>query len=139
MAIFNGRDYTLVVNSVDLSNHVRQIRVSQNAEDLDATAMGAVSRTHVPGLRDDRIETTLFQDHASGSVDATLSALVGNGTGVTVTVKPTSAAVSTTNPKYEGTMILLDYQPADVEVGNLSQIQAVFVPAQGSSITRSTA
>lgn len=139
MAIFNGRDYSVVVNSVDLSNRVRSIRVSMNAEDLDGTAMGALSRAHVPGLRDDRVEATFFQDHAAGNVDPTLSALVGNATGVTVVVKPTSAAVSATNPSYTVTAILLDYQPADVEVGNLSMVNAVFVPAPGSSIVRATA
>jgi hypothetical protein len=138
MAIFNGRDYSIVVSGVDLSNRLRQIRTSQNAEDLDGTAMGAVSRAHVPGLRDDRFEVTFFQDHAAGSVDATLSALQGVAAGGTVTMKPTSAAVSATNPSYSGTMVLLDYQPADVEVGNLSMVNATLVPAPGSQITRAT-
>jgi len=138
MAIFNGRDYSVVYNAVDISNRVRTIRVSQNAEDLDGTAMGALSRAHVPGLRDDRIELELFQDHAAGSVDATFSAQIGVAAGVLTTIKPTSAAVSATNPKYEGTMVLLDYSPADVEVGNLSMVPITLVPAPGSQITRST-
>lgn len=139
MAILNGRDYSIVISAVDLSNRLRQIRTSQNAEDLDATAMGATSRAHVPGLRDDRFEFTFFQDHAAGSVDATLSALQGVAAGATVTAKPTSAAVSATNPSYSGTMVLLDYQPMDVEVGNLSMVNAVMVPAPGSQITRAVA
>lgn len=138
MAIYNLRDASLVVNSVDLSNHVRSITISMNAEDLDATAMGATSRTHVPGLRDDRMEVLFFQDHAAGSVDATLSALVGNATGVTIVAKPASGAVSATNPSYTMTGILLDYSALSGEVGNLSQTPVVFVPAQNSSIVRAT-
>lgn len=138
MAIFNGRDYSLVVNSVDLSARTRSIRISMNAEDLDGTAMGAVSRTHVPGLRDDRLEATLFQDHASGSTDATLSAMIGVAAGFSIVAKPTSSAVGTANPSYTFTGVLLEYQPADVEVGNLSMVNAVWVPAPGSSIVRAT-
>ena len=72
MGIYNLRDASLVVNSVNLSDHVREITITMNADDLDATAMGALSHTHVPGLRDDRMEVIFFQDHAAGSVGATL-------------------------------------------------------------------
>src|SRR3990172_1785634 len=109
MAIYNLRDASVVYNSVDISNHVRSVRVVMNAEDLDATAMGALSRAHVPGLRDDRVELELFQDHAAGNVDATFSALLGNSAGATLVVKPTSAAVSATNPSFTVTAVVLDY------------------------------
>lgn len=139
MAIFNLRDASVVYNSVNISDHVRSVRIVMTAEDLDATAMGATSRTHVPGLRDDRMEFDLFQDHASGSVDATFSAQVGVAAGVTVVVKPTSAAVSATNPSYTMTGVLLDYEPVSGEVGNLARTPVVLVPAQNSSIVRATA
>lgn len=138
MAIFNGRDYSLTVNAVDLSDHVRRIRIDMSSDDLDGTAMGDTAHTHIPGLRNDRVELEMFQDHGSGSVDATLSPLVGDATGVTVVIKPTSSSVSTTNPSYTFTGILLDYTPADAEVGTLSTTPVVFVPAPGSSIVRAT-
>lgn len=139
MGIYNLRDASLVVNSVNLSDHVRSITITMNADDLDATAMGAVSHTHVPGLRDDRMEVDFFQDHAAGSVDATLSAMFGVAAGVTIVCKPTSATVGPTNPTFTMTGILLDYSALSGEVGNLSRIPVVFAPAQGSSIVRATA
>lgn len=129
---------SLVFNSVDLSDHVRTIRVNMSAEDVDLTAMGASSRTHAPGLRDDRVEVEFFQDYASTKVDATLSSYVGNATGATLVVKPVATTVSSTNPSYTMTAILLGYEPLAGRVGEANTINVTFVPAPGSSITRGT-
>jgi len=139
MAITMVNTATLTVNAVALSDHVQSIVVSMDAEDLDATAMGADSRAHIPGLRDDRMEITFLQDYAAGNVDATLSPLVGSPTGVAIVAKPSSAAVSATNPSYSMSGILLSYQPIDATVGEISTPDVVFVPAPGSKITRATA
>lgn len=139
MAIHILTDASVTINSVDLSDHVQSVTVTMNAEDVDLTAMGATSRAHGVGLRDDRMEFTFFQDYASSKVDATLSPLVSSSTGTTVVVKPTSSAVSTTNPSYTGTMILLDYQPISGTVGEANTIDVTMLPAAGSKITRATA
>lgn len=139
MAKFVATNYSLVVNSVDLSNRVRSMIVSMKAEDVDLTTMGATSREHGFGLRDDRINVTLFQDHASGSVDATLSTMAALGsTGAVVTCKPVATTVSTTNPSFSGTFVLLGYDPINATVGEAGTIDVEFVPAAGSSITRAT-
>lgn len=129
---------SLVYNSIDLSDHVRSLTVSMSAEDVDLTAMGATSRTHAPGLRDDRVEVEFLQDWASGKVDQTLSTYVGNATGATLVIKPVATTVSSVNPSYTMTAILLDYQPMSGTVGEADTINVTFVPAPGSSITRAT-
>jgi hypothetical protein len=139
MAIYNLRDASVVYNSVDISNKVRSVRVQMSAEDLDATAMGATSRAHVPGIRDDRVELEVFQDHAAGSIDATFSALLGNSAGATLVVKPTSAAVGATNPSFTVTAVVLDYNAIDGEVAGLSMTNITLVPAPGSAIVRAVA
>lgn len=139
MAIVMSNNVSFVINSVDLSDHVREITITMSADDLDATAMGATSHAHTVGLRDDRFEVTFLQDYASGKVDATLSPLVGSGTGVTAVVKPTSAVVSATNPSYTASVLLFDYAPIDAEVGQISMPKVIFLPAPGSSIVRATA
>jgi hypothetical protein len=139
MAIVMSNNVSFVVNSVDLSDHVREIKIDMSAEDLDATAMGADSRAHAVGLRDDRMEVTFLQDYAATKVDATLAPLVSSSTGVTVVVKPTSAAVSATNPSYTMTALLFDYSPIDATVGEISMPEVTFLPAPGSKITRATA
>lgn len=139
MAIVMSNDVSLTVNSVDLSDHVREITVSMSAEDLDATAMGATSRAHAVGLRDDRVEVTFLQDYAASKVDATLRGLVSSSTGFAVVVKPTSAAASATNPSYTMTALLFDYSPIDATVGEISAPEVTFLPAPGSRITVATA
>jgi len=139
VAIYNLRDASVTYNSVSISDHVRSVRVQMSAEDLDATAMGAVSRAHVPGIRDDQVELEVFQDHAAGNIDATFSALLGNSAGAVLVVKPTSAATSATNPSFTVTAVVLDYASIDGEVAALSMTRIVLVPAPGSSIVRATA
>src|SRR5688572_24918293 len=129
MAIVMTNNVSLVVNAVDLSDHVREITVSMSAEDLDATAMGANSRAHAVGLRDDRFEVTFLQDYAAAKVDATLAPLVGSSTGVTIVVEPTSAVVSATNPTYTMSGLLFDYTPIDATVGEISAPEVTFLPA----------
>ena len=136
MAIVMTNDASLVVNAVDLSDHVREIVITMSAEDLDATAMGAESRAHAVGLRDDRMEVTFLQDYAAGEVDATLAALVSSSTPFTIVAKPSSAAVSATNPSYTMSALLFDYTPIDATVGEISQPEVTFLPAPGSKITR---
>lgn len=138
MAIHVLTGASLVFNSVDLSDHVRSITVTMSAEDVDITAMGASARAHTPGLRDDRVEVEFFQDYASAKVDQTLSGYVSNSTGATLVVKPTASSVSSTNPSYTMTAILLDYEPLSGTVGDANTINVTFVPAAGSAITRAT-
>lgn len=138
MAISVLTDAKVTFNSVDLSDHVRTVTVSMSAEDVDLTAMGATSRTHAPGLRDDRVEIEFLQDYASGKVDQTLSAYVGDATGATLEILPVDTTVSSTNPSYTMTAILLDYQPLSGTVGEANTITTTFLPAAGSFITRAT-
>jgi hypothetical protein len=137
MAKFVATNYALTVNSVDLSDHVQSMTVQMAAEDVDLTAMGATSREHGVGLRDDRITVTLFQDFASGEVDATLSGLISSA-GFPVIAKPLATTVSSVNPSYTGTFILLGYDPLNATVGEAATTEVEFVPAAGSYITRAT-
>lgn len=139
MAIVMSNDVSLVVNAVDLSDHVKEIKIDMSAEALDATAMGATSKAYAVGLRDDEISVTFHQDYASGKVDATLSGLVSTTTGFSVVAKPTNTSVSATNPSYTMTCLLFDYSPIDAQVGEISQPEVTFKAAPGSKITRATA
>lgn len=139
MAITMTNLATLTVNGVDLSDHVREIEINMSAEDLDATAMGAVSKAHAVGLRDDRVEVTFLQDYAAAKVDATLAPLVGSSTPFTIAAKPSSAATSSSNPSYTLSALLFEYTPIAAEVGQISLPKVGFLPAPGQSIVRAIA
>ncbi len=126
-----------MINAVVLSDHCRSVTITYEAEDIDTTAMGtAGSREHLAGLKGWSAELEFQQDHAAGSVDATLFPLLG-AAAFAVEFRPTSAAVSATNPKFTGNAILLSYSPIAGEVGEYSTTS---VPLSGSGIlTRATA
>lgn len=132
-------DASVTVNSVDLSDHVQQVEVSMQKEEVDATGMGAVAKEILPGLADASITVTFQQDYAAGSVDATLEPLYTGNSLFPIEVLPTSATVSATNPSYSGTFVLLEYTPISGGVGDLSTMDVTFRNASQAGIVRSTA
>ena len=139
MAILILTDATVTINSVVLSDHVDSVAVTSAYDDVDITAMGATAHAHAQGLSDDKITATFLQDFALTKVDATLAPLYYNKTTFPVVVKPTSAAVSSTNPSYTiSSALLLEYTPLDGKVGDRSEMQVTFTPAAGSAIVRGT-
>lgn len=132
-------DASVTVNSVDLSDHVQQVEVSMQKEEVDATGMGAVAKEILPGLADASITVTFQQDYAAGSVDATLEPLYTGNSLFPIEVLPTSATVSATNPSYSGTFVLLEYTPISGGVGDLSTMDVTFRNASQAGIVRGTA
>ena len=103
-------------------------------EDVETTSFGDAVRTRIGGLGDATLNMTFNQDYASSEVDATLNGLVGTSTAFLL--KPTSAAVSATNPSYAGNCIVTSYTPIAAEVGTLATL-SVSWPVTGA-ITRAT-
>lgn len=134
MATFVLSDASVVVNSVDLSDHVQQVAIDTGVESHDDTAMGDDTRSAAGGLLTWGIEVTFLQDFASDKVDATLNGLVGSTT--VVVVKPTSGAVSSTNPSWTGTALLTSYGPISGSVGDQAVAAASF--ASAGTLARAT-
>ena len=135
MATFVYTDASVVVNSVDLSDHVKSCRLNYEAEMLDDTVMGDTTRSNIAGLLNWSIDVEFLQDFASAKVDATLFTLVG-AAAFTVTVKPTSGSVSATNPSFSGSAVLESYPPMSGSVGDLETASATFRSA--GTLTRAT-
>jgi hypothetical protein len=131
------KDCEITVNSIDFSDHISSVEVNLSKDDIDTTNFSGGGRERAAGLKDDSFELNFQQDFAASEVDATLYPLWDNETEFTVTVKPTSAATSATNPVYSATCILLEYQPLSGDVGELSETSVTF-PAQREGITRAT-
>ena len=118
MAIFVLTDYSVTLNSVDLSDHVKSLTLNYAAELQDDSAMGDDTRSRIGGLFDWSLDIEFMQDYAASEVDVTMFPLVG--TTFTVLLVPTSSAVSATNPSYSGTGILESYPPMAGAVGDLA-------------------
>lgn len=136
MATFVLYDAYVTVAGVDLSDHVRSVTVDAGQNMADDTAMGDAFVSNAAGLATWSISVEFLQDYASGKVDATLQPLLGIGTTAALVVRPTSSAVSATNPDYHGTGILESYNPIGGAVGDQAMASATFQSA--SALSRST-
>lgn len=108
MAVFLNNQVGVKVASIDLSDHVNNITLNRNFDELETTVMGQSGHTYIKGLESSSVTIDFLNDTATGSVLQTLQQywgtqvvlkLVqdrGNGT-------PT---ISATNPLYTMTVLV---------------------------------
>lgn len=132
-------DAYVVINSVNVSDHIKGVTLSYQADLLDSTVMTTSgTKSNTPGLKDWSLELDLLNDYASSSIDATLFALIGNS-GFAIEVRPTSGSVSTSNPKFTANGVLANYDPMQAKVGDLATTKITIKPAASSNtLTRAT-
>jgi hypothetical protein len=134
VAVIVCTDFVVVVNAVDLSDHVKEVALNVEVEDLDSTVMGTNGwRSMEAGLKTGSFTITFLQDFAASEVDATLWGALG--TKVTVSAKPTSASTSATNPLYSASA-LINMHTVGGAVGQLGEVACTF-PTSGA-VTRAT-
>lgn len=116
MASHVANDVYVAINSVNLSDHVRSCELTVEADEQDNTAMGnnGFSST-LTGLKTGTLTLEFNQDYAASSVYATLVGLFG--TSFPVAVRPTSGAISSTNPEWQGTGQLFNFSYISGSVG----------------------
>lgn len=110
-------DGEVTVNSVDLSDHIASVTVTTTYDEIDTSSITDGFRTRVAGMGDASVSIEFHQDFAASSVNATIQPLLGTTT--SVVVKPTSAAVSATNPSYTGTALVTEWSTLDANAGEL--------------------
>ena len=135
MAKFYAQDYKITVGTAVLSSSLASVTLDISADEVETTAFGSSYRTRIGGLKDASVSLDFHQDFGAGSIDALLFPLLG-GT-VAVKIAPTSGTVTATNPQYEFTALVTQYQPFANSVGDLASL-SVSWPVTGD-ITRATA
>jgi hypothetical protein len=118
MAIYMNETVTVTVNSVDLTDHITSIDFTESVSEIETTAMGDANVTRIGGLKDGSVSISWHQDFASSEVYATLNPLLGTTT--TVVVKPTSGAVSATNPSKSVSCLVTELPFVSGAVGELA-------------------
>jgi len=115
----------VTINSVDISDQCTAASLTKTVEALESTAFGGTARVYVGGLQANEITLTLYNSFAATETYATLSGLVGSSTNITV--KPTSAATSATNPIFTITGCYLESLPiVNASLGELDTIDLTF-------------
>ncbi|MGA1505904.1 MAG: hypothetical protein ACO37V_04985, partial [Ilumatobacteraceae bacterium] len=90
---------TLTVDSVDFSDQVSTITVTESYEALESTAFGDTARKFVKGLGNHEISATLMIAYGTSEVEEKLNSLAGTTFDVVVT-PTTSATPGVSNPEY---------------------------------------
>jgi len=126
---------TLTVDSVDFSDQVSTITVTESYEALESTAFGDTARKFVKGLGNHEIAATLMIAYGTSEVEEKFNSLAGTTFNVVVT-PTTSATPGTSNPAYTLTACYLEsVTPVNGGIGELPTMDVVF---RGGALTRAT-
>ena len=125
MAIFLQNNVGVKINSVDLSDHVTSVTLTQTFDELEVTALGDTAHKFTKGLEASQLTLNFLNDFAAANVQATLQAAYGTTvTAVLLPVKGT--AVSATNPLYTVSIIINNLTPLNGAVGDISNSSMTF-------------
>jgi aconitase B len=127
VAIFlnNKVGFKVGATPVDFTDHVTNFSLTQQADQLEVTAMGDTAHKFVTGLSADTITVTLLNDTAAGSILATLQAAYGT-TVAFKAIQDYTAAVSATNVLYTGTILVDNFTPINGAVADEAMIDITF-------------
>jgi len=132
-------DGTFIWNSVNLSSHVREIHLDSTLSTVDdSNTMGAVAVKVIPLLEDYTLTVVFSQDFASAQVDVTLAVDKQARTARAWEVRPTSAVVGTTNPKWTGTGYITDYAALDGSFGEVLGTRITIRPSVAGAVRATT-
>ncbi len=124
----------ITVNGVVLSDRANSVELNYEVDSVEITAFGDTGHKFTGGLQNLTCSIEFMQDFAANEVEATIYPLVGTTT--TVTVRPSAAATSSTNPLYTITgAFLASHQPVAGAVGELAMTSLTFT---GGSLAKTT-
>jgi hypothetical protein len=127
MSKYVMRDAYIAINGTAFSDHASSIELEDTADEVEFTSFSSSSyREFGQGLKDATITATFFADFASASIHAALQPLYASGGTFSVEIRPTSSAVSATNPKATMTARLYSYSGIAGAVGDAATFDASF-------------
>jgi hypothetical protein len=110
VAIYLDNNVGLKIATVDLSEYVTSITLTQTFDEVETTSMGSASHTFSKGLESSTLQVDFLNDWAASKVQATLQAAYGTSvTAVVIPVKGT--AVGATNPLYTVSILVNNLTP----------------------------
>jgi len=138
VAIFlnNKVGFKVGATPVDFTDHVTNFSLTQQADQLEVTAMGDTAHKFVTGLSADTITVTLLNDTAAGSILATLQAAYGT-TVAFKAIQDYTAAISATNVLYSGTILVDNFTPINGAVADEAMIDITFTCNSKTAIATS--
>jgi hypothetical protein len=125
MAVMLNSLVGVKINSVDISDHVSSVTLSQIFDELEITSLGDLSHKFTKGLEASTLSIDFFNDFAASQVTPTLQAAYGTTvTAVIIPVKGT--AVSASNPLYTVSILVNNLTPINGDVASINNASISF-------------
>jgi hypothetical protein len=110
VSIYLDNEVGLKIATVDLSEYVTSIQITQTFDEVETTSMGSTSHVFSPGLEASTLTVDFLNDWAAAKVQATLQAAYK--TTVTAVIIPVKGTiVSATNPLYTVSILINNLTP----------------------------
>ena len=126
----------------DLSNRLRSIKWTDDADEHDVTVIGSTTRVRAIGLSESNIDLEVMQSYTTtdggeniDSILSTLEDLSATGKPFLVRMRRTNGPKSSTNPEYSMLAVMSKRTIFDGEVGDVLMSPITFLSA--SDVTRS--
>ena len=112
MAIYLDNNVGLKIATVDLSEYVSSITLTQTFDEVETTTMGASAHQFSKGLESSTLAVDFINDWAAAKVGATLQAAYGTSvTALIVPVKGSPTVIAATNPLYTVSILVNNLTP----------------------------
>ena len=108
MAKISAKNVNITVNSVALEDEINSFTLNQEQETPEVAGLSADGPERVAGNYDWSLDIDGFWDGAASQGDATLHGLIGAAV-VAVGVDPTGNSASSSDPNYDGNVLLGSY------------------------------
>jgi hypothetical protein len=116
--------------TTDISDYVKSVIINYSADMLEDTAMGDLSHSKKPGLKDWSIDIEFYQDFVDNGLDEDMWTLINGGLSVNVEIRPTSAVRSAANPAYTCLGQIESWGPIQGAVGEMAMVKCRIVPTK---------
>jgi hypothetical protein len=114
------------MTTTDLSDQANACSITIGQDSLESTAFGDTGHRFTGGLQSVEVSITFFLSYGATEVEAILASCVGTGTTI-LTISPSGATESATNPEYVITNAMLaTFTPINSTVGELATVEATF-------------
>ena len=109
--------------TTDLSDQANACAITIGQDSLESTAFGDTGHRFVGGLQSVDVSITFFLSYGATEVEAILASCVGTGTTI-LTVSPSGATESATNPEYVITNLMISsFTPINSTVSELATVE----------------
>ena len=135
MGKFLLTDVYIEVDGEDLSNYGFNIDTPSEKDEVDVSGFNPNNtKESLVGQRADSVVSQFTQDFAAGGPHDILWTIYQNATTVGIVIRPTSAAVSATNPQLAGNVKLRTYNGLSGALNARAEVTAEFLPADTAGL-----